>query len=35
MVGYNHRATLIRFSDDDDGYGVAEFTFVFFIIYLV
>ena len=25
MVGYNHRATLIRFSDDDDGYGVAEF----------
>jgi hypothetical protein len=35
MVGYNHRATLIRFSDDDDGYGVAEFTFIFFIIYLV
>tara|TARA_B110000977_G_scaffold85156_2_gene113707 strand:+ start:131 stop:1849 length:1719 start_codon:yes stop_codon:yes gene_type:complete len=25
MVGYNHRDTLVRFYDDDDGYGVAEF----------
>ena len=25
MVGYNHRQTLVRFYDDDDGYGVAEF----------
>jgi integrase len=25
MVGYNHRDTLVRFFDDDDGYGVAEF----------
>ena len=25
MVGYNHRQTLVRFFDDDDGYGVAEF----------
>ena len=25
MVGYNHRQTLVKFYDDDDGYGVAEF----------
>ena len=25
MVGYNNRDTLVRFFDDDDGYGVAEF----------
>jgi len=25
MAGYNNRITLIRFRDDEDGYGVAEF----------
>jgi len=25
MLGYNNRDTLVRFYDDDDGYGVAEF----------
>ena len=25
MAGYNHRQTLVKFYDDDDGYGVAEF----------
>jgi len=25
MVGYNHRATLVKFYDDDQGYGVSEF----------
>jgi|TARA_R100001086_G_scaffold19868_1_gene9680 integrase len=25
MAGYNHRISLIKFRDDDDGYGYAEF----------
>ena len=25
MAGYNHRQSLVRFIDDEDGYGFSEF----------